>query len=185
MTEHTLSDKVTSWITQGGSVVITTLSSFAFEPPVLIPPDGNPVQWHNLFAFIAGILSAVVFSFNWKRVKLKSYKTGLMLLVSLIVCIVIYEILYSIFSVSCYGEVNCIISTSDVLPEVKPNLERWKNMENPVKSLLEAYDCSPLRVWSARDLWLPYYGILFLYLVILGLVTMSLAFVSKLITGTK
>lgn len=173
-----------SIITKTGTVIITTLLSFAITPPAISAEDAV-IKWQNVFVFVSGVLS--VFFYNWVKDKIKSKTLGFVLIGMLVILLIIYEIMVNKFSVSCFSG-RVVISSAAVKKEVKPKLEFWLshkdlNNKDPYTNLVSAYQCSSIRIWNFEDLYARYYGLLSLYFFLIIILTIIIVFISDLIVG--
>jgi len=176
-------NKTVSVITKAGAVIISTLTSFLVKPPVIAADENDGVAWKNIFVFVAGVLSILLYS--WIRKKINRRSIGILLISLLVIIAGIYEVIYYENSINCWGQVRCVISSAPVKnSEVAADLEGWKlRSHEPVKELMQAYRCSPLEVWNMSALALPYYSMLVLYLAAILVLTLLLLFISELLTS--
>ena len=170
-----------SVITKAGTIIITTLTSFIIKPPALSADENEGINWKNIFVFVAGVLC--ILFFNWVKQKIKRKKIGIALVVLFILLAGLYEVLYYKYSVNCWDSVRSVISYAPVKSaEVAANLEGWVlRGDEPLKNLVQAYQCSPLKVWNMSDLFFPYYSMIILYLVAIVVLTVLLLFISELL----
>ena len=165
-----MDNKIISSVIKIGSVIITTLSSFVVSPPVVDPSENSGLHWKNIFVFIAGILSILIYDKLKKRKKVRP--SGFWFVGLFIFLFIGYEVLYYKCSVPCevdefdgHKTYRCIISSSPVKKEYRDDLNGWiiNKEPDPIKSLIHAWNCSPVTIWEFKDLMIPYYSFILLY----------------------
>jgi hypothetical protein len=138
--------------------------SFVILPPIIDSEGNNGVDWKNIFAFCAGVLSVVLYNHYKNKVNLK--KKAVSILSVLVILVICYQLMYSQFSISvnCGDKMRVATSHSKMRPEAEVKYKYWKiHSQEPLVELLQSNDCSSIRIWRMSALFLPYYGIIAIY----------------------
>lgn len=178
-----INNKTISIIIRTGSIIATTLASFIVTPPVIDSTENDGVHWKNIFTFIAGVLSILLYDKWNKKRKLKSL--GFWLIGVILILFVSYEVLYYEYSATCFEGKRCVISHANVKKEVQADLVEWNKENDPTLWLLKAYRCSSIEVWRREDLMIPYYSFIFLYFSIMIVLILLITSISDRISKTK
>ncbi len=170
-------------ISKAGAVILATVASFLIFPPVISAEENPGVSWRNVFVFVAGTICVIVFSKHKKWIR--GHKRGFYILAALIIVIIGYEVLYYTKSSNCYERTRIVVvDQSFKTEELKLAYENLKNnnVPQPFETFLIANQCSSVNIWKMKDLALPYYGMIVLYLLGLILVTLLLLVVGQFAT---
>lgn len=178
-----MNTRLVSIISRSGAIIISTLASFIIKPPVISVDEIQIIDWKNIFIFFSGILSILLFDRFKNKKKLKPFTFYFLSLI--VALLIIYELLFYKYSALCFDQIRCVVSYSPVKSDVAKNLSAWKNKADSISALLEAYRCSSKNIWSVSDLAWPYFGMLFLYLAIIVVLTLLLVSISDLIKPKK
>lgn len=178
-----MNEKLIATIIKLGTVVMATIISFAFTPPVIDVDENNGISWKNVFVFVAGVLS--LFFYNRFKGSL-SKKNRLILITGLLILLsVAYEIAFVKYSVKCYSDTRCIISYEPAKSKaIANNQAYWEthcSFEKKSRCLLEAYNCSSTTIWNYSDIAIPYYGLILLYFGIIICTILLIVSVSDMI----
>jgi len=166
---------------RAGAVVITTMTSFVVQPPVLSPDELSWINWKNIFTFIAGIVSILLYDEFQKRKNIKTVVYWLS--AAFIGLLAAYEYLYRRFSCGCYTY-RIITSESLVKKEVASNAATWTGPDR-MTQLTEAYHCNSSSIWNDNNLLGQYYSMIIIYLFGVIILTVLLVAITELLKSRR
>ena len=176
-----MNSKTQSVIMRAGAVVISTMTSFLVRPPVLSPDEISIINWKNIFTFIAGIVSILLYDEFKKRRNTKAIVYWLSgAFVSLLVA---YAYLYRRFSCSCYT-FHVIISEAPVKKEIATKAASWTG-PNRISQLAEAFQCKSGSIWDDSNLLGQYYAMIVIYLAGVVILTVLLVTLAELLKSQR
>jgi len=146
-----------------GVVVLSTIASFIVRPPIINSDETEGLNWKNIAVFVAGTCTFICY--KYLKPKKISLKHKILAIITLIALFIIYEILYYSYSVPCYDN-RIVISYAEVIPEYQIDWQYWKK-DLDYEKFLQGANCSSVNRWFYKDLALPYYSFISLYLSII------------------
>jgi hypothetical protein len=170
--------QVIAKVTRVGTVIMALVVSFVTSPPVI--SVNSPVYWKNIFVFFSGAVSVIFFDKFKNKDNLKPL--ALILIGLLIVLVTCYEIMYTQFSVTCWDDARIVVSHAEVKKDLSGNYKFWQqHSTDPVKSMVDAYQCAADKIWDGSDLLFPYCSMLVLYFSIIIDLILLLILISDMI----
>ena len=176
-------EKVINWIIRIGGIVLTTVMSFVILPPAITVDENVGVYWKNIFAFFAGVLCLLFYD------RYKNKPTGksmvLLLLGTLLLLFISYELMYNNFSRDCFGK-RIVVIHGEMNKDAALELIRWsKRSQDPMDDLIKDEGCTSLNIWPMAGLWPVYYGFITLYLAIISNIVWLFLILADLVLPAK
>ncbi|MBB5636905.1 energy-converting hydrogenase Eha subunit A [Pedobacter cryoconitis] len=174
-----MNNQTVLFITRLGAVILGTLTTFIISPPLLSPADAQVVSWRNVFVFFTGLLSIFIFDNVCRIINIRKIMLGLLGL--FMVVIAFYQYLITEFSILCYNDFRIVISHGPLKSDEISNSTVWKDHPDYYNLLLESHFCNSRNLWGFSELWMPYYGMLILYLIAAIILTILLISIGEII----